>query len=189
MWHNVSMRIPWLVALALITGCELAEGGGLAEAPEAGGSDAASEVGSQDASVDTSFPDAVADSNDDVATNLDAGSDAPADAPVDAPAEAGPVLTITGGTYTLRGPDAGVCSANGAATNFQLVNSRDASVDLVWVNYGCVEAPYGVIAPLGTQNQPTFVNHVWRVRNDADKKFLAEFVLQSGAASYTVTVH
>ena len=183
------MRGSWLAALALITGCELAEGGGLAEAPEGGGSDATLDAEPGDASGDASFPDAVADANDDAVTDLDAGVDAPFDAALDAPAEAGPVLTFTGGTYVLHGPDAGVCSTNGAGTSFKLINDRDASVDLMWVNYACVEVSYGVIQPLGTTTLGTYVNHVWRVRNDADKSFLAEFVLQSGAASYTVTVH
>lgn len=182
------MRSFAVLVLALSAGCGLVEGGGLAETPDSGGSDATFfDVAPQEAGSDTSFPDdAAADVADDVITNLDAGTDAPFDAPI----EAGPVLTVTGGTYALYGADAGVCSMNGGAgTTFQLLNQRDASVDLVWVDPNCVELPYGVVAPLGSKTQGTYVNHVWRIRNDGDKKFLAEFVLQSGAASYVVTVH
>lgn len=178
------MRIPWLLVLALSAGCELAEGGGLAKPADGAASDVTLESGAADADVDTSTSDA-SDEGVDAPWTPDTGVDAPYDAGVDA----GPVLTITGGTYTLRGADAGVCSVGGAPTSFQLVNDRDASVDLVWADYTCAEVAYGVVAPLGSKNQGTFVNHVWRIRNDADKKFLAEFVLQSGAANYTVTVH
>lgn len=181
------MRTLALLVLTLGSGCGLVEGGGLAETPDSGGSDATLfDVAPHEAGSDTSFPDdAAADVADDAITALDAGTDAPIDAPIDA----GPALTITGGSYSLHGPDASACSGSGAPTTFQLVNQRDASVDLVWVNAACLESSYGVVAPLGSHTQGTFVNHVWRIRNDADKAFLAEFVLESGPASYVVTVH
>jgi hypothetical protein len=176
--------------LALSVGCELAQGGGLAGSPDAGdNADATLDAEPGDASLETSFPDAPADDGGDANVGSDAAVDAPFDAGVDAPFEAGPVLTFSGGTYALHGADAGICSTNGAATSLQLINDRDAAVDLFWVNYGCTEASYGVVQPLGTTTVGTYVNHVWRVRNDSDKKFLAEFVLLNGGASYMVTVH
>jgi hypothetical protein len=127
----------------------------------------------------------------DVAPPVDAGSDVTIEdvAVIDAPVDAGPILTITGGTYTLVDEDAGVCSltANNAAS-FQLVNDHSSPVDLVWVDYACAEQPYGTIAVNGQKNQGTYVTHVWRVRNDSDKSFLAGFVLNS-ANAFTVTLH
>jgi hypothetical protein len=132
----------------------------------------------------------------DVVTTNDAGADVILeqdvtvfDAPPEATIEAGPILTITGGTYTLLAEDAGVCSMNSnTATSFQLQNDRDAAVDLVWVDFACTENPYGTIAAGGQKTQNTYETHVWRVRNDADKAFLAGFVLSS-TGPFTVTVH
>jgi hypothetical protein len=135
----------------------------------------------------------------DVVTTNDAGADvtqqdvaiadAPAEAAIEAGYDAGPILTITGGTYTLLALDAGACSMNSnTPTSFQLVNDRDAAVDLVWVDYTCNENAYGTIAAGGQKTQGTYETHVWRVRNDADKAFLAGFVLGS-TGPFTVTVH
>jgi hypothetical protein len=128
--------------------------------------------------------------------SLDAGVDVIADvAPldvittIDAPFDAGPILTITGGTYTLLAEDAGVCSLNAnTATSFDLVNDHATPVDLVWVDYACAEQAYGTLLVNGQKNQNTYVTHVWRVRNDSDKAFLGGFVLGS-AGPFTVTVH
>ena len=79
-------------------------------------------------------------------------------------------------------------SSSTAAINFQLQNDRDASVDLIWVNYQCGEQKYATVAPSGNANQSTYVNHVWRVRNTSDQAFLAEFILTQ-QQTYTVTMH
>jgi hypothetical protein len=167
--------------LMLVGGCALDESGLLP-------GDA-----SYDAAFDAPTHDATLDATPDVATDApqgtDASTDAPADAAYDAGVDAGPIITITGGPYTLLGLDAGVCSMNAnTPTAFALTNDRDASVDLIWVDYMCAEQPYGVIVPLGVQPQPTFVTHVWRIRNQSDSAFLAEFVLNA-AGTYAVTVY
>jgi len=160
----------------LASGCSLDDAGLLGELPDAEVDAVVPDSGSADVAVDGP-------------ATVDAALDAPAEAEYDAGVEAGPILTITGGSYTLLGLDAGVCSLNGnTATSFQLTNDRDASVDLIWVDYSCNEQPYGVIAPLNTKPQGTYVTHVWRIRNDSDSAFLAEFVLNA-VGTYTVTVH
>ena len=169
------------VMLGLVSGCALDEGGLL---PGDASYDAAFDAPTYDASVD-----ATTDVVTDAPQATDAVADAPAEAAYDAGVEAGPIVTITGGPYTLLGLDAGVCSMNAnTPTAFDLTNDRDASVDLIWVNYTCAEQSYGVIAPLGMQPQSTYVTHVWRIRNQADNAFLAEFVLNA-AGTYAVTVH
>lgn len=175
-----------VLGFLLVAGCALDESGLLGGAQPDAGFDAPSVDGNADA---VGTPDAFADALDDAAV-VDAPLDSPTiDAPYDAGADAQPVLTITGGSYALLGLDAGLCSLNAnTATSFALTNDRDASIDLVWVDYACNEQPYGTFAPLGGKTQGTYVTHVWRIRNDADKAFLAGFVLDS-AATYTVAVH
>src|ERR1700690_385506 len=169
-----------MVLLMLASGCALDEAG-LGNEPS-GGLDAASDLDStSDVITDSTTADAIVDAA------IDAVADAPTEAAYDAGVEAGPILTITGGAYPILDPDAGACSMSGSATTFKLTNDRDAAIDLVWVDYQCNEQPYGVIAPLGQKTQGTYVTHVWRIRNDADKAFLAEFVLNA-VATYTVTV-
>ena len=116
------------------------------------------------------------------------GADAPRDAGGDVAFDAGGQLTITGGDYDILGIDSGICSTNGSSISFGISNARAASVDLIWVDFGCGEHGYGTILPGGNHNQQTYVNHVWRVRNHQDSAFLAEFRLTS-QASYVVTVH
>jgi hypothetical protein len=170
------------IVLGVVSGCALEEGGLL---PGDASYDTAFDAPTHDATVDANAADAVTDA----LQATDAVADAPAEATYDAGVEAGPIVTITGGPYTLLGVDAGVCSMNAnTPTAFDLTNDRDASVDLIWVNYTCGEQPYGVIVPLGMQPQSTYVTHVWRIRNQAVNAFLAEFVLNA-AGTYAVTVH
>lgn len=171
--------------LIIVAGCGIDESGLLDVTP-----DSSPDVSSfdapfaTDAGVDAPIVDATPDT-----TTVDVAIDAPPEASIDAGVEAGPILTITGGSYTLLGLDAGLCSQSGnTATSFQLTNDRDASIDLVWVDYSCAEQAYGTFAPLGGKTQGTYVTHVWRIRNDADKAFLAGFVLNS-ASTFNVTVH
>jgi hypothetical protein len=142
----------------------------------------------------------------DGAPGTDATTDATGDAPIptadagsdtgivdatttDALADAGPILTITGGTYDLFDQDAGGCSSNGGnSINFSMTNLHGSSVDLYWVNFQCGETKYATIANNGVANQQTYVNHVWRVRTTSGQTFLAEFRLTS-QNTYTVTVH
>jgi VHL beta domain len=175
------------VLFAVLVGCGIDESG-LLDGTE-GGTDGAiiGDVTVQDGQTN--------DVTTDVVTGSDAGVDVVqqdvtvVDAPTEAAVDAGPILTITGGSYTLLDLDSGACSQNSnTATTLQLVNGRDASVDLVWVDFACAEQGYGTILPTAQANHGTYVTHVWRVRNDADKAFLAGFVLNS-ASTYTVTVH
>lgn len=101
-----------------------------------------------------------------------------------------PALTVTGGTYSLPdSEDAGGCSANtGPGAGLTLLNERDASVDLEWVDYGCAEQSYGTAATGASIGVGTYANHVWRVRDDADGGLIGEFVL-TAAGTYTVEVH
>jgi hypothetical protein len=170
------------IGFVVVAGCSLDETG-LRGQQDGETLDAFDElITTNDASTDATAMDVTTDAHPDVAI------DAPPDAPFDAGSEAGPIVTITGGPYTLLDLDAGCSLNSNVATSFVLTNDRDASVDLVWVDFGCAEQPYGTIAPLGMHNQGTYVTHVWRIRNDADKAFLASFVLNS-SATYSVTVH
>ncbi len=170
------------VTLVLVSGCALDQSGLL---PGDASYDAAFDAPTYDAATVDATPDVATDAP----QQTDAVTDAPAEAAYDAGVDAGPIVTITGGPYTLLDLDAGVCSMNAnTATAFDLTNDRDASVDLIWVDYMCAEQPYGVIAPMGMQPQGTYVTHVWRIRNQTDSAFLAEFVLNA-AGTYAVTVH
>jgi hypothetical protein len=170
--------------LAVLAGCSLDESG-----LGSGGFEAGVDASFIEASVDAPSIDAPDDTSPPVDAAPEASLDAGVDAPVDAPVEAGPILTITGGTYTLLGLDAGVCSTSAStAASFVLTNDRDAAVDLVWVDYTCNESAYGTIASGGNKTQGTYVTHVWRVRDDGTKAFLAGFRLDS-ANTFAVTVH
>ncbi len=174
-----------LLFFAMLAGCALDEAGDFESQDAAAVDVVVQDAATNDVTGDVTSSDAGAD-----VTQQDVTSaDAPTEAAVDAGYDAGPILTITGGTYTLLGADAGACSLNSNnATSFELVNDRDASVDLVWVDFTCVEQPYGTITAAGQKPQNTYETHVWRIRNDADKSLLAAFVLGS-SGPFTVTVH
>lgn len=173
---------------AILAGCGLEEAGSYEAGDAAPGDDVV--VVAPDAQADIVQQDVANDAGViDVVQQDTTVIDAPAEAAVEAGYDAGPILTITGGTYMLLGADAGACSINSnTPTSFQLLNDRDAAVDLVWVDFSCNETGYGTIAAGGQKNQGTYETHVWRIRNDADKAFLAGFVLGS-TGPFTVTVH
>ncbi|CAN5741671.1 hypothetical protein BH09MYX1_BH09MYX1_31880 [soil metagenome] len=185
------MRSAFAGFVLLSVGCGLDQAGLLPIGSEAGvGVDATIDAtGAVDAaSADviaadgtTEIPDA--NGSPDTGQPLDSGLPV-----VDAAPDAGPLVTITGGTYALDPNDAGICSMNGADNTFKLLNQHGAAVELIWVDYQCMEMNYGTVAINGMKTQGTFVNHVWRIRNDSDKAFLAQFRL-TGAGPYTVTVH
>ena len=121
----------------------------------------------------------------------DVPSEADADAGIDAgaDADAGSVLTISGGSYVIYAQGGGGCSPNGSQmASFALTNMRAASVDVYWVDFNCSEVLYLTVMPNGTQQQQTYVDHVWRVRDHGNQAFLAEFILTQ-PASYTIIVH
>jgi len=131
------------------------------------------------------------DASDD-APLLDAPADDAADVNVPDAADAGPILTINGGTYDLLDPDAGLCSPSSSTSiDFQTVDDRDASIDLDWVSFqtsGCNDVFYQTIPSGFSGVQQTYVGHVWRVRDHASQSLLGEFRLTQ-AATYTVMVH
>ncbi len=177
---------PLLLVLLASAACGLEESG-LLESHDSGGPDVATpDVATNDVTspTDSGTPDVVADDSPADVVEIDANDAAP-----DSGYDAGPILTISGGTYQLLALDSGVCSTSGStAASFTITNDRDAAIDLVWVDYSCAEQAYGTINPNASKNQGTYVTHVWRVRNDSDKAFLAGFVLNS-ANAFSVTVH
>ena len=177
----------------LASGCALEEVGLAPGGDEGGALDATFDTSAPDVNPPDAPVDATGDATGDAALDAtgDATADGALDAGIDAPVkDAGPILEIGPGTYDLLTEDGGVCSGNsGSSIQFQLTNERDASVDLIWVNYQCVEQLYAqVLGGAAPVNQQTYVNHVWRVRNTADQAFLGEFRLTQ-ATTYTVIVH
>lgn len=145
----------------------------------------ASSPSGSDASIPTTDAQPTVDASEPDATGTDAALDA--DGPlVDAGGlDAGtPAITITGGPY---GTDAGACSGSGAGTSFKLTNQHGTTIDFYWINPSCAELPYGKLNDGANFVQGTYQNHVWRVRNDADKAILGEFVL-TGPGPYDVVV-
>ena len=72
----------------------------------------------------------------------------------------------------------GACSQNSSqAVNLPFRNAfTDRSVRLFWVDYGCNEVGYDVLAPGQTRVQQTFVTHPWRVRDASTNALYKEFV-------------
>ncbi len=175
-----------LLLVAMLVGCGIDESGLLETSDGAPNDVSVLDVGTKDVTVDVASNDAGVD----VERQDDAQVDVVVvDAPPEATVDAGPILTITGGNYTILDLDSGLCSqTSNTAASLTVANDRDAAVDLVWVNFQCGEQGYGTINSGGQTNVNTYVTHVWRVRNDADKSLLAQFVLNSGG-SFTATVH
>ena len=168
----------------MLVGC------GIDEVGLRGEDEASSDVGPVEAAGDDVTQSDASDASSNDVVVEDVSSDVIAfDAPQEADADAGPILTITGGSYTLLGPDAGACSVNSnQAASFQIVNDRTAPIDLYWVDFACAEKTYGTIPSNGQASHTTYVTHVWRVRNSSDQAFLASFVLNSPNA-YTIDVN
>ncbi|MCW5834925.1 MAG: hypothetical protein KIS78_21165 [Labilithrix sp.] len=72
----------------------------------------------------------------------------------------------------------GACSQSSAqAVNLPFRNAfTDRSVRLFWVDYGCNEVGYDVLAPGQARVQQTFVSHPWRVRDAATNALYKEYV-------------
>jgi len=207
----VPHRTGWLPLFASVAACGVGLNG-TGSSDQVGGPDATSDVredvpvdGLDDrhaeggGSMDSSGGDAPVETAADDVTLADSAGDAPAtdaaeESPIDqsspeALMEAGPIVTITGGSYQTYGPDAGLCSPGGTGNiNFDIFDDRSDAIDLLWVDGTCTERAYGVIQPGQNQNQMTYIGHVWRVRDDVTKALLAEFVL-TAQANYTVTIY
>ena len=176
--------VRYVVLAALLVGCGIDESGLLDE------HEAASDVGPVEAAGNDVTQSDAADASPIDVVVVDAPPDVIAfDAPQEAASDAGPILTITGGSYTLLALDAGACSvSSNQAASFQIVNDRSASIDLYWVDFTCAEKSYGTIQSNGQASLGSYVTHVWRVRNTSDQAFLASFVLNSPNA-YTIDVN
>ncbi len=74
-------------------------------------------------------------------------------------------------------PEPLTCSADGGAALEVTFNNLyvDRSVDLFWVDGGCVERPYASIPPGGRHLQPTFRRHVWRIRDGRSGAVLRDY--------------
>jgi hypothetical protein len=70
-----------------------------------------------------------------------------------------------------------ICSKSfGPLANETFVNNASESVNVYWVDYGCVEQLYFTLAPGGSQIQTTYTGHVWRMRAVNGGTLLAENV-------------
>ena len=68
-----------------------------------------------------------------------------------------------------------VCSELGPGLEVVFINEcEDIAVDLMWVNWNCVEEHLETIPPGGEAWFYTEVNHVWRIRNAITEKLMSE---------------
>jgi hypothetical protein len=179
-------RTALALAILASAGCSLEEIGLMQGTADSGGLDAGDEVTPPLDSGDEVGPN---DAADDSSTDDAAGDVVLDTAGGDGAGDAGPIITVTGGSYTLDGDDAGVCSSNqGQGIGFTLVNQHGSSVDLIWVDPQCAEHLYATVASGNSVVQGTYINHVWRVRETLGQAFLAEFILTQNK-TYTVTIH
>jgi hypothetical protein len=73
------------------------------------------------------------------------------------------------------GPFAGVASAagtvctsgTGAAMTMPVTNNSAETVNLLWVDGGCVEHQYQQVSAGASTTQSTFTGHIWRLRSVA----------------------
>jgi hypothetical protein len=61
--------------------------------------------------------------------------------------------------------------------------TRDRSLELSWVDFQCKEVRYATIAPGGVHSQPTFVSHVWRLRDTETGALYIEFAPTTSSPS------
>jgi hypothetical protein len=54
--------------------------------------------------------------------------------------------------------------------------TADRSIDLLWVDQQCTEVRYATLGPGASHVQPTFVGHVWRMRDTATHALYKEYV-------------
>jgi hypothetical protein len=54
--------------------------------------------------------------------------------------------------------------------------TSNRSLDLLWVDQHCTEVKYATLGPGGSQVQPTFVGHPWRLRDTATGALYKEYV-------------
>jgi len=60
-------------------------------------------------------------------------------------------------------------SGQGASTHLNFVNRLAEPVEIVWIDHGQGERPYGRIAPGETHRQQTFGGHAWFVRTESGR--------------------
>jgi hypothetical protein len=54
--------------------------------------------------------------------------------------------------------------------------TADRSIELLWVDQQCTEVTYVTLGPGASHVQPTFVGHVWRMRDSATRALYKEYV-------------
>jgi hypothetical protein len=54
--------------------------------------------------------------------------------------------------------------------------TNNRSIELLWVDQQCTEVTYATLGPGASHVQPTFVGHVWRLRDSATRALYKEYV-------------
>ena len=95
------------------------------------------------------------------------------------PGSSGFTVGSSGGSPTPPTVQPGtVCSGPGTqAVTLTFENqTNNRSIDLLWVDQSCMEVTYASIGPGASHGQPTFVGHVWRMRDTATRALYKEFI-------------
>lgn len=58
--------------------------------------------------------------------------------------------------------------------------TNDTQMRVLWVNQKCTEIDYGPLGSGTTKAQPTFVGHVWRVRDASTGALYREYLANAG---------
>lgn len=124
--------------------------------------------------------------------DLDAGTDAELDAGTDATVATAPfdIVASPGGAFhTVTPGEILPCSTGGFDPATMVVRNLTANgIALRWVDYACVEQPYGILPSNRQYSQPTYAGHRWRLRSVVDAAIRVDFVIDK-AGTYVVTVH
>lgn len=88
----------------------------------------------------------------------------------------------------LREEAPAACSSGGGdAVTLEVVNDCfSVAVQVLWVNYGCEEIPYGLVEPGEFWQQGTYQNHPWRIRNAETGELMREVPPLGGDTSLAV---
>lgn len=81
-----------------------------------------------------------------------------------------------GGLVILPDAPPRLCSRNGTAVQLSFINNSDRDISVFWVDQFCRELPYRTLAPGESYVQPTFSEHVWRLRDAATNAVLKDFL-------------
>jgi hypothetical protein len=77
------------------------------------------------------------------------------------------------------GADGELCSdpATGPAATLRVRNQGNLPVQVLWVDTSCTELSYAELLGGQSYDQPTYVNHAWRVRVLGSGELLAELLV------------